>query len=314
MKNPTLDTTGSNRATTRDREHILNRHQERLVKITVRLWDVVITGLHQLDDGLSSSIIVSASTLLQGDQSATADDRSVITGEVILVQQLPDLHLDQLLELFVVDLVALVHENNDVRNTNLTRQQDVLAGLGHRAVSSGNHQNSAVHLSGTGDHVLHVVGVSRAVHMSVVTAVALVLHVGRSNGNAAGLLLRSLVDLVKRSEVCETSQRLDPRNRSGQRRLAMVNVTNGADVYVRLVANKLLFGHDFLRPFSRDCVELKRRTSSDKTAPNCADWERTLPVAGPATTNYLSECYEAFGPRFTPWSRGNPLAARSLRR
>ena len=39
---------------------------------------------------------------------------------------LADLHLDQLQQLLVVDLIALVQEDNDVGHANLTGQQDVL--------------------------------------------------------------------------------------------------------------------------------------------------------------------------------------------
>jgi hypothetical protein len=43
-------------------------------------------------------------------------------------------------EQFGVDHVALVEEHDDVWHANLTGQQDVLAGLGHWAVSGGTHQ------------------------------------------------------------------------------------------------------------------------------------------------------------------------------
>src|SRR2546427_2873537 len=39
-------------------------------------------------------------------------------------------------------------------------RSDVLAGLGHGAVSGRAHQDGAVHLSSAGDHVLDVVGVA----------------------------------------------------------------------------------------------------------------------------------------------------------
>src|SRR3954454_6590963 len=47
-------------------------------------------------------------------------------------------------------------------------EQHVLAGLRHRAVGGGDHEDRTVHLGGTGDHVLDVVGVTRAVHVRVV--------------------------------------------------------------------------------------------------------------------------------------------------
>ena len=73
----------------------------------------------------------------------------------------------------IVNLVCLVHEYNDIGNADLTGEQDVLTGLRHRAVSSGYNQDSAVHLSSTGDHVLNIVGVARAVNVSIVTVIGL---------------------------------------------------------------------------------------------------------------------------------------------
>ena len=64
-----------------------------------------------------------------------------------------------------------------MRDAYLPGQQNMLSGLGHRAVSSGDYQDSTVHLGGTGDHVLYVVGVTGAVHMGVVPVFSLVLHV-----------------------------------------------------------------------------------------------------------------------------------------
>ena len=63
-------------------------------------------------------------------------------GKVVLAEQLAHFHLDQLEQLGVVDHVALVQEHDDVGHAHLARQQDVLAGLRHRAVS-GRHTRIA---------------------------------------------------------------------------------------------------------------------------------------------------------------------------
>ena len=110
---------------------------------------------------------------LEGLQSGTTDDRGVVSGETVLGEELTGFHLNELDELFVVDHVALVQEDNDVGNANLTGEQDVLTSLSHGAVGSSDNQNSAVHLGSTGDHVLDVVGVAGAVNVSVVTSVGL---------------------------------------------------------------------------------------------------------------------------------------------
>ena len=77
---------------------------------------------------------------------------------------------------------------------DLAGQEDVLAGLGHRAVGRGDDQDGAVHLGGAGDHVLDVVGVAGAVDVGVVARVGLVLHVGDGDRDAARALFGSVVD------------------------------------------------------------------------------------------------------------------------
>ena len=105
------------------------------------------------------------------------------------------------------------------------------------------HEDRAVHLRRARDHVLDVVGVARAIDVRVVALVALVLDVRRRDRDAARLLFRRLVDLIERRELREALRRLDLRDRSGQRGLAVVDVTDRADVDVGLVADEFLFGH-----------------------------------------------------------------------
>jgi hypothetical protein len=94
-------------------------------------------------------------------------------------------HLDELEQLGVVDHVGLVQEHDDVRHLDLAGEQDVLARLGHRAVGGRDDEDRAVHLSGARDHVLDVVGVTRAVDVRVVTVLRLVLDVRRVDRDAA---------------------------------------------------------------------------------------------------------------------------------
>ncbi len=69
----------------------------------------------------------------------------------------------------IVDHVDLVQEHDQRRHADLAGEQDVLAGLRHRAVSSRHDQDRAVHLRGAGDHVLHIVGVAGAVDVRIVS-------------------------------------------------------------------------------------------------------------------------------------------------
>ena len=72
-------------------------------------------------------------------------------------------------------------------------KQDVLARLRHRAVGRRHHQDRAVHLGRAGDHVLHVVGVARAVDMGVVALLGRrIFHVARRNRQDLGRIAPAL--------------------------------------------------------------------------------------------------------------------------
>jgi hypothetical protein len=53
-------------------------------------------------------------------------------------------------------------------DANLLGKQEVLTRLWHLPVVATHDEDGAVHLRSTGDHVLHVVGVTRAVDVRVV--------------------------------------------------------------------------------------------------------------------------------------------------
>src|SRR5690606_22944707 len=150
-----LDTTGNHGTAAGDGEHVFDRHQEWHVDGTYRLRNVAVQSLDQLAHGRSTDFGLVA---FQRFQRGTDDDRGVVAREVIGAQQIANFHLNQLDQLGVVNHVGLVQEHDNVGNANLTRQQDVLAGLRHGAVGSRADQDRAVHLGSTGDHVLHVVG------------------------------------------------------------------------------------------------------------------------------------------------------------
>ena len=98
-----LDLAGHDRAPTGDREHVLDRHQERLVEVTRRLGHEAVDRLHQLEDP-GRRVRVALERLERRDP----DDRGVVAGELVLVEQLADLELDELEELLVVDLSTLL--------------------------------------------------------------------------------------------------------------------------------------------------------------------------------------------------------------
>src|SRR5690554_2878223 len=239
----TLNTTSHNSTATGNGEHVFDRHQERLVDGTLWLRDVGIQSFYQcLHSGSTQTVVVTA---FQRHQRGTDDDRGVVAREVVSAQQIAHFHFHQLQQLLIINHVGLVQEHDNVRNANLTGQQDVLAGLRHGAVSSGANQDRAVHLGSTGDHVFHIVSVTRAVNVRVVTSRRIVLYVRGVDGDAARLFFRSVVDLIVALGGTGTAEYFgaDTGQSSGQSGLAMVNVTDGAHVQMRLTAFELLFSH-----------------------------------------------------------------------
>ena len=204
------------------------------------------SGMYASSASISSSMHLFAASSVgfsQRLQRRTLHDRNVVPGKLVLRQKLPNLQLHQLQQLLVVHLVHLVQEHHDVRNVHLTRQKHVLTRLRHRTVRRRHHQDRTVHLRRTRDHVLHVVRVTRTVHVRVVTVRRLVLHVRRRDRDPALPLFRSLVDLVERHELRQTLARLTLRDRRRQRRLAVIHVTDRPHVHVRLRPLELLLGH-----------------------------------------------------------------------
>ena len=237
-----LDAPGGDRAAALDPEHVLDRHEERLVDRALGGRDVAVDRVHQLLDrgvGRVGRVVGRLERL----ERAAAHDRDVVAREVVLAEQLADLELDQVEQLGVVDHVDLVEEDHDVGDLDLAGQQDVLAGLGHRPVGGGHDQDGAVHLGGPGDHVLDVVRVPRAVDVGVVAGVGLVLDVGDGDGDPALALLGGVVDRVEGAVLRLALQGEVLGDRRGQRRLAVVDVADRADVDVRLGALELLLGH-----------------------------------------------------------------------
>ncbi len=184
---------------------------------------------------------------LERAERRALDHRNLVAGEIVLGQQLADFELDQLEEFRIVDHVDLVEEHDQRRHADLAGEQNVLAGLRHRAVGRAHHQDRAVHLRGAGDHVLHIVGVARAVDMRIVALRGLVFDVGGGDGDAARLLFRRLVDLVVGGVGRAAGFRQYLGDRRRQRRLAVVDVTDRADIAMRLVAVEFFLSHGALR-------------------------------------------------------------------
>ena len=141
-----LDPARHHRATARNREHVLNRHQERLVDRTLRRRDPAVHRFHQRADRAFADLGV---TPLHRRKRRAPHDRNVVAGILVGGQKLPDLHLDELQELLVVDLIDLVHVDDHRGNAHLAAQKDVLgasAASGRRPRSPrGSRRPSAPH-------------------------------------------------------------------------------------------------------------------------------------------------------------------------
>src|SRR3984957_10371671 len=235
-----LDTTRHHRAATRDREHVFHRHQERTVNGTLRRRDIRVQCVGQVHDRHFAQL---ARVAFQRQFGRALDDRRVVAREIVLRQKLTHFHFNEFQQLSVVHHVALVQEHDDVRHANLTSQQDVLTRLRHRAVCSRTHQDRAVHLRCTRNHVLHIVGVSRAVNVRVVTRCRFVLDVRRVDRDTTRLFFRRRIDLVIRLRFAAELLRQHRRDGCRQRGLAMVDVTNRAYVDVRLGPFEFTFCH-----------------------------------------------------------------------
>lgn len=235
----TLNTASGDGTTTGDGEHILNSKQEREVGLALWDRDVVIHGINQREDPVHPLIIAALNgrvghEVLERLERGASDDGHFVAIVLVGGEQFADLELDELEQLLVVDLVLLVEEDNNLGDTDLLGEQDVLLGLRHGPVGAGDDEDGAVHLRGAGNHVLDVVGVAGAVDVGVVAGLGLVLDGGGVDGDAAGALLGRRVDLVVLLGGAPAHGGEHHGERRRQRGLPVVDVADGADVDVRL--------------------------------------------------------------------------------
>ena len=236
-----FDTTGSDSAAAGDGEDVFNGHHEGLVDFALRLRNFRIQGSEEVLDGLFA-----LRGAFESRSGGATDDLGGVAFVVVLVEEVADFHLDEVNQVRL-GKVDLIEPDDDLRHADLAGEEDVLLGLGHDAVSGGDHEDGTIHLGGAGDHVLNEVGVARAVDVSVVTVDGLVLDVRGGDGHGLGGVAHgtTLGDFRVGLVLSQATTGLDRHDGSGGGRFTMVNVTDGTDIDVRLGAIELLFGHGF---------------------------------------------------------------------
>ncbi len=238
-----LNTTGNDSTTASDGEDVLDRHKEGLVNQTLRERNVAVNSVHKLHDLVFPNFLA-----VEGAESGTTDDGAILI-KLVESEEVADFHLNEVKHFLIVNEVDLVHENKDLRDVDLTGEQDVLTGLRHRTIGGGDNQDSTVHLGGTSNHVLNVVSMARAVYVGIVAVGCLILDVSRVDGDTTLLLLRGVVDLVEGLDfVGVTSDSLSENlgNGGGQGRLTVVNMANCTDVDMRFGSLECFFCHNIM--------------------------------------------------------------------
>ncbi len=131
-----FNSAGSDGAAAGDGEDVFNRHKEGFVGVALGSGDVAVDSIEKLLDALASGIVdFAVGSSFESHERAALDDRGVVAGELVLAEKISDFHLDEFEKLRIVNLVGLVEEDDDIRNADLTSEQDVLSGLGHRTAS-----------------------------------------------------------------------------------------------------------------------------------------------------------------------------------
>lgn len=100
----------------------------------------------------------------------------------------------------------------------------MLTGLGHGTISGRNDKDSTVHAGGSGDHVLHVIGVARAIDVTIVAGGGFVLNGGCIDCDSTGFFLRSAIDIVVVLEFSLSFVGKIFGNRGGQSGFTVINV------------------------------------------------------------------------------------------
>ena len=174
LHDPPLHPPRHHRPPPRDREDVLDRHQERLVHRPRRRRNVAVHRLHQVPDALRRRGVL---RLLHRPQRTAPHHRDVVPGNWYFFNSSRTSSSTRSRISGSSTMSHLFMNTTRLRHVHLPRQQHVLPRLRHRPVVRRHHQDRPVHLGRPRDHVLDVVRVPRTIDMRVVPVRRLVLHV-----------------------------------------------------------------------------------------------------------------------------------------
>ena len=124
--------------------------------------------------------------------------------------------------------------------------------LSHRTISGCNNNNSPIHLSSTGNHILDIISVSRTVYMSIVPIICLIFNVASIDSYTSGFFFRCIINiLITHYFIAMLACALHSNSRC-KSCLTMVNMTNSTNINMWLGSLKLLFSHHFLLVYTHN--------------------------------------------------------------
>ena len=106
--------------------------------------------------------------VLNTRDSGSSDESGFGWIVLMLFQKLFQLFFNKVDHFNVLDHVHFVKEDDDLFDADLSAEEDVLFSLGHGTVSSGDDQDTCIHLSSTGDHIFDVIDVAGTVNVSLI--------------------------------------------------------------------------------------------------------------------------------------------------
>src|SRR6266568_5740013 len=105
LEDTTLDTTGRDRAAAFNVEHVLDRHEKRLIDRSLRDRDVIVDRRYQ-----SEYLLFGFGIAFQRFESASLYNRNLISRKLVLSEEVAHFHLDKIKKFGVIHHVDLVQK------------------------------------------------------------------------------------------------------------------------------------------------------------------------------------------------------------